>query len=1083
MMTRAVRWRVLALCSLQLLVSLDHGARAQRIGHQLGRLVSESACERKDPGSNPAADMVDAARNTAWDLGVATFTQPDGMTKDSVLRYKGPDLPAMSEMSVCVRVRILQPRQFASLLSYSVADYDNELVVGLGPSSLDFMCCHSLVWLSIPMSFHLFQWFSTCVSLDLIDGNVTVVMDGDVVFHGTSYWQNYSSLQILGGGILVLGQEQDNYGGLFDIFESFKGSLADLHLFKEALNREMLIEWTKNFTKISTPAVVSFQNFDLFSVGEVDLKYETNQEVFSEVVVPFFKVFSVFLSYTESVLLCKATGGSLPNVYSRDENHELFLFLSALDGVCNIENAVFDVVWLNHVVDKNGIVRDHPGGRKSTFSYFLQKPVEKSQLRGCISFYSCGKKSLLWHERWSSTNCDFQRQPVCAYQRFPYLRLRGLCSSSRFDQKYFIEEVPMNPNLVGMFLSRIDRFLLNNTNSQYFFKLYNVAGLKTEAHLNLSITYPLPIGRHEWTILADNCKTGKVALVLTSCDEHEFTCNDGSCIDRRRRCDFVIHCSDGSDEHTCDILKVPPVGYYPMLPPPEPIGQKLRIESLINIDRIFGINLDQSTLKCDLLFTMSWRDSAISFRNLKWNPNENVINEDNSNSVWMPDYELYGDDFSISRKQTRSKKLLVVRRSKPEADDPSSLASDYIYLGKKNALVLKHLITVTTTCKLQLNQFPFDVQRCLLYIGLRRLDGHTVFKDNSGAHLIDFSGINLSLHYVVKNFSASIEITKNAAEELVRVIKVIIVLKNRFVFYVVNVYVPSLIMLLIGYLSFFFPLHDFNDRVMVSLTALLVETTFFTQVSDYAPRTSFLKKIDVWCIFCIVLLFGIIVAVTIINIFMEKLSTKKSRHEQYSLEKRNSKDQTAQMITAPAKQVRTVQVKPYINNENNDFPEKLSVAPQAENSTTTFPAFVPSSNYLAMPSFRNLKKVGLKKDKKYLALKINKCCLYAFPSIVCLFLVLYSWQIVSYEDYAFITSVIPSTSPATTGKGSLLLELSSVLNYNSLIILPTRQDIIACLYKQLPQTSGLSIQGGAVCKVVLQQHRNLFNGECYHSVF
>ncbi|KAF2348624.1 OTU domain [Trinorchestia longiramus] len=37
--------------------------------HQLGLLVSESACERKDPGPNPAADMVDAARNTAWDMG------------------------------------------------------------------------------------------------------------------------------------------------------------------------------------------------------------------------------------------------------------------------------------------------------------------------------------------------------------------------------------------------------------------------------------------------------------------------------------------------------------------------------------------------------------------------------------------------------------------------------------------------------------------------------------------------------------------------------------------------------------------------------------------------------------------------------------------------------------------------------------------------------------------------------------------------------------------------------------------------------------------------------------------------------
>ncbi|KAF2362240.1 Ionotropic glutamate receptor L-glutamate and glycine-binding domain [Trinorchestia longiramus] len=42
--------------------------------HQLGRLVSESACERKDPGLNPAADMVDAARNTAWDLGFVHAT-------------------------------------------------------------------------------------------------------------------------------------------------------------------------------------------------------------------------------------------------------------------------------------------------------------------------------------------------------------------------------------------------------------------------------------------------------------------------------------------------------------------------------------------------------------------------------------------------------------------------------------------------------------------------------------------------------------------------------------------------------------------------------------------------------------------------------------------------------------------------------------------------------------------------------------------------------------------------------------------------------------------------------------------------
>ncbi|KAF2345322.1 hypothetical protein FHG87_023921 [Trinorchestia longiramus] len=43
--------------------------RPMNVDTQLGRVVSESACEREDPGSNPAAAMVDAARITAWDLG------------------------------------------------------------------------------------------------------------------------------------------------------------------------------------------------------------------------------------------------------------------------------------------------------------------------------------------------------------------------------------------------------------------------------------------------------------------------------------------------------------------------------------------------------------------------------------------------------------------------------------------------------------------------------------------------------------------------------------------------------------------------------------------------------------------------------------------------------------------------------------------------------------------------------------------------------------------------------------------------------------------------------------------------------
>lgn len=52
---------------------------------------------------------------------------------------------------------------------------------------------------------------------------------------------------------------------------------------------------------------------------------------------------------------------------------------------------------------------------------------------------------------------------------------------------------------------------------------------------------------------------------------------------------------------------------------------------------------------------------------------------------------------------------------------------------------------------------------------------------------------------------------------------------NVSTFYTTSTYVPTFIIVVIGYLVFF-PLDDFNERIMVALTALLVEAAFFTQV-------------------------------------------------------------------------------------------------------------------------------------------------------------------------------------------------------------------------------------------------------------
>lgn len=56
-----------------------------------------------------------------------------------------------------------------------------------------------------------------------------------------------------------------------------------------------------------------------------------------------------------------------------------------------------------------------------------------------------------------------------------------------------------------------------------------------------------------------------------------------------------------------------------------------------------------------------------------------------------------------------------------------------------------------------------------------------------------------------------------------------------------------------------------QDRVMVSLTSLLVLATFFTQTSASIPRTSYLKLIDAWYVALICENFLVIVSLVVVE--------------------------------------------------------------------------------------------------------------------------------------------------------------------------------------------------------------------------
>ena len=76
---------------------------------------------------------------------------------------------------------------------------------------------------------------------------------------------------------------------------------------------------------------------------------------------------------------------------------------------------------------------------------------------------------------------------------------------------------------------------------------------------------------------------------------------------------------------------------------------------------------------------------------------------------------------------------------------------------------------------------------------------------------------------------------------------------------VINYYIPSLLLLLICLVTLLIPPTSFNERIMVSLTSLLVLAALFNQAYSATIHTPYLKMFDIWFVALILWCFLVVV--------------------------------------------------------------------------------------------------------------------------------------------------------------------------------------------------------------------------------
>ena len=251
---------------------------------------------------------------------------------------------------------------------------------------------------------------------------------------------------------------------------------------------------------------------------------------------------------------------------------------------------------------------------------------------GC---YACGDGTEGCEE---VEDCTYEFRSICQYEKYPVLAMRGLCSKTSFDVIYTPHFISNNLYLVGK--SGMSIIYPLYSSSEYISREYIMENIGKPAKARTSKKYDLPNGNVDFTVTNDRkCYDDNeiITVNINACNQSQFNCGDGSCVDLTVRCDAISDCADGTDERNCTLVELGQ--YYNNGIISSAAGRAEKLEGLIHakIINFLDINEPEGIMRVQFLTRITWTDIRLKFFNLKPVREENSLGEEDSRNIWSPD--------------------------------------------------------------------------------------------------------------------------------------------------------------------------------------------------------------------------------------------------------------------------------------------------------------------------------------------------------------------------------------------------------------------------------------------------------------
>ncbi|XP_040174370.1 gamma-aminobutyric acid receptor subunit beta-like [Anopheles arabiensis] len=285
------------------------------------------------------------------------------------------------------------------------------------------------------------------------------------------------------------------------------------------------------------------------------------------------------------------------------------------------------------------------------------------------------------------------------------------------------------------------------------------------------------------------------------------------------------------------------------------VGMDLTIASF---DAISEVNMDYTIT---MYLNQYWKDERLAFNAFAlWGDNQKdptgeiMIEDDGANDVitlsgdfaekiWVPDTFFANDKNSFLHDVTERNKLV-------------RLAGD-------GAVTYGMRFTTTLACMMDLHYYPLDSQNCTVEI---ESYGYTVSDVVMYWRSTPIRGVEEAElpQFTIIGYETN-DRKEKLATGIYQRLSLSFKLQRNIGYFVFQTYLPSILIVMLSWVSFWINHEATSARVALGITTVLTMTTISTGVRSSLPRISYVKAIDIYLVMCFVFVFAALLEYAAVN--------------------------------------------------------------------------------------------------------------------------------------------------------------------------------------------------------------------------